>query len=269
VKKIKKCIVGITILLGMASVSLAKSQPTATKSSKHAHKAASFTPAQVKELHGIIKGYLLENPEVLAETAQALKKKTTLARMKDSEAAIKKNKKQLFSDPDTPWAGAKKPAVYLVEFFDYQCGHCKRLQQPIDAALKANPSLRVIFKEFPIFGKNSEGAAKVALAANEQGKYLAVHEGLMKAGNPMTEKRALTIAKKAGCNMKRLKKAMGAKSIGKQLAANTKLARELRLEGTPALVFANAKQRDTVLIPGGMPLEAMQTFIDKEKTSKK
>jgi len=153
----------------------------------------------------------------LAQTAKALKEKEASAREKMQAEVIQANRKALFDNPNTPFIGAKKPTVYMVEFFDYQCGHCKNMKGPIDALVKANPGLRVSFIEFPIFGKNSEAGARVALAANMQGKYWPVHEALLAAGNPMTESKALGIAKKQGLNMGQLKKDMASEQVTKTL----------------------------------------------------
>jgi protein-disulfide isomerase len=263
VKKLKIALLSASVCLGFGSLSVA----APAKVSSTPASAAAFTPVQVEALHGIIKTYLVKHPEVLAESAEALKMKQRLAMQKMQQQAIAQNKQAIFNDPNSPSMGAKKPTVYLVEFFDYQCGHCKAMKGPIDGLLKANPGLKVIFKEFPIFGKNSEVAARVALAANLQGKYWPVHEALLASGNPMSEAKALAAAKKAGCNMRKLKKDMVSNKVTQALASSAKLAEGLRLQGTPALIFANAKQQNTQLIPGGMPQQMMQALINKQKDS--
>lgn len=259
-KKINKLIIASSVLLGITSFAVAADGPTKKTPTK-------FDASQVQEIQGIVKSYLINNPEVLAQTAEALKQKQMLARKKAADTAISKNKAQLFDDPNSPSVGSANPKVYLVEFFDYQCGHCKDLQKPLEALLKANPTLKIIFKDFPIFGRNSEAAAQVALAANEQGKYIPVHNALMNAGNPMTEAKALNIAKKAGCDMKQLVKDMGSKKIADVMVANLNLAKALMLQGTPALIFANAKQENTILVPGGMSQMGLQSMVNKEKDS--
>jgi protein-disulfide isomerase len=260
VKKLKTGLLGTPFLLSAASLSFAAPLNPPTKPDI-------FTPTQVTAIQGIVKDYLINNPQVLAEVAQALKVKQRLEWMKMQQTAIDKNKDAIFNNPNTPSLGAKKPAVYLVEFFDYQCGHCKSLKSPIDGLLKDNPDLKVIFQEFPIFGKNSETAARVALAANLQGKYWPVHEALLSTENPMSEAKALAAAKKAGCDMKQLEKDMLSKKVTDLLETSGQLAEALRLEGTPALIFANADQKNVELVPGGMSQEMMQAAINKQKDS--
>ncbi len=260
-RSIKKCLFGLSVLLTATSLSLAAQTNTPPKNAT----TPAFNSTQIEQIHNIIKDYLMSNPEILLETAEALKAKQMAEKAKIQEMVITKNKTALFSDPNTPAIGAKAPRVYLVEFFDYQCGHCKNLVGPINALVKENPDLKVVFKEFPIFGKSSEIAARVALAANIQGKYLPVHEALLASGNPMTEDKAFAIAKKAGCDMKQLIQDLGSEKVTKALVANELLAESLQLEGTPALIFANAKQENSVLIPGGMAQLGMQAEINKQK----
>lgn len=261
-KKIKQLAQGAAALLCSASLCLGSSAVAG-----HHNGKASFSKDQVKEVQKIVHDYLLNNPEILQETADALRAKQQMETKRIQETAISKNHQQIFDDANSPSVGAAKPSVYLVEFFDYQCGHCKYLQKAVDKLLKNNSGLKVILKEFPIFGESSEVAARVALAANKQGKYWAVHEALMAAQNPMTEVKALAAAKTSGCNMRRLKKDMNSPSIKAMLLANGKLANALRLQGTPALIFANASQANPILIPGGMPEMAMQGLVNKQKDS--
>lgn len=263
-KIITKYLFGASVLLGAASLSLAAApENVAVKKAS----VVVFSAAQRDQIDQIIKNYLLSNPEILVEAAEVLKAKQVAARKKMQETIIQSNKVALFSDPNTPAIGAKEPTVYLVEFFDYQCGHCKNIQRPIEALVKANPGLRVLFKEFPIFGQSSEFAAKVALAANLQGKYWPVHEALLASDNPMTEEKALAIAKKAGCDMKKLGQDIGSEKVTKALVTNRLLAESLQLEGTPALIFVNSKQENSVLIPGSMQQVGMQAEINKQKDS--
>lgn len=265
-KKLKTVLIGAFLCFGVSSLSwsVVATAPVKSTVTNQPATVATFTPAQVQALQDIIKTYLVNNPEVLMESAEALKMKQRLEMEQAQQAAIDKNKEAIFNNPHSPAMGAKTPTVYLVEFFDYQCGHCKSMQRPIDGLLKKNPGLKVIFKEFPIFGANSEAAARVALAADRQGKYWPVHEELLAANNPLSEDKAISIAKKAGCNMKQLKKDMSSAAVTQELLSAAKLADALRLQGTPALIFANGAQQNAQLIPGGMPEGMMQTLIDKQ-----
>lgn len=227
--------------------------------------SGSLSAEQKKQVEQVVHEYLLEHPEVLKEAAIALRKKTQKEQMQQAAATIKAQRNVLFHDPNSPTAGAAKPSVYLVDFFDYQCGHCKHMEEPINAALKREKSLQVIYKEFPIFGKSSEIASQVALAADKQGKYAAVHKALMQSKNPMNETKALAIAKQAGCDMKKLKEEMHSKRVRQQLAVVRSVAAKLRLDATPALIVVGKDFKNPIFVPGGIPSEVLFSLIDRAK----
>mgnify|MGYP001950632292 CR=1 FL=1 len=163
----------------------------------------------------------MDNPEVLVEASQAYKSKQ-MSHMKDkANTYIAAHKKAFFSDKTNPIAGNKKGDVTLVEFFDYQCGHCKEMANTIHKLVKEDKNLRVVFKQLPIFKGGSIVAAKAALAAVKQHHFVAFHEALLKAKKPLTQENIMGIAKTAGLKVKQLKKDMGSDAIAKQIEANT------------------------------------------------
>jgi protein-disulfide isomerase len=140
----------------------------------------------------------------------------------------------LFGQRNDPVAGNAQGKVTLVEFFDYQCSHCINMRSTIDALIKDNPNLRVVFKDFPISGDVSLYAAKAALAANKQGKYLVLHDMLLKSGASLTENKVLALAASAGVDTKKLKEDMNSSEVDQQIKAIYQLAQTLQLQGTPA-----------------------------------
>ncbi|MHB1221786.1 MAG: DsbA family protein [Gammaproteobacteria bacterium] len=158
--------------------------------------------------------------------------------------------------------------ITVVEFFDYQCPHCVDMAPVIEGIVKANPDVRIVFKEFPIRGPLSEFAARAALAANKQGKYYEFSHALLISKEPLTQESVLETAKKVGVNVDQLKKDMADKSVDEQLKANIKLAQDLKLFGTPAFFIGktDAKAPGSVsYIPGQMDQTQMQSTIDKAK----
>jgi protein-disulfide isomerase len=136
------------------------------------------------------------------------------------------------------------------------------------ALIKANPDLRVIYKEFPIRGPVSEFAARAALAANKQGKYVELSHAILSSGQPLTQDSVLQIAKATGINVDKLKKDMEDSSVKNQLKANIKLAQDLKLMGTPAIFIGktDAKTNDPInYVPGHADQAQLQTIIDKTK----
>jgi len=199
-----------------------------------------FNPAQRKAIEEIVRDYLVKNPEILVEVSQALQdeqEKQYEQMQQSTEKAAAANMKDLFQGVNDPVAGNVNGKITLVEFFDYQCAHCRNMDNVIKDLMAKNPDLRIVFKEFPVIGGEvSEYAAKVALAANEQGKYFPVYSGLIKAKMPLTKKGVLAIAKAAGANIPQIEKAIKSKAIQQQLEANKKLAQEMNLIITPAII---------------------------------
>lgn len=230
--------------------------------------AATFTPAQTTAIEHIVHDYLVAHPTVLVEATQALQMQQQKEMLSNAETAIQKNGKDLFNNAASPVIGNPTGNVTLVEVFDYQCDVCQRMAPTVEALIKANPQLRVVLKEWPIFGATSEYAAKAALASQKQGKFLPFYQGLMSSKGRLDEGRILAIALAAGLNTDQLKKDMKDTSYDKELANNLKLAEAMRLVGTPAFiigktsngVYADAK---TSFVPGGASESTLQELIKK------
>jgi len=212
----------------------------------------SFSDQQVKAIQKIVYNYLTTNPEVLVKASQVLQKQQEKKLQQDALSAIRTHRKQIFSDINSPTAGNPKGSIKVVEFFDYQCGHCKAMAPIITKAIKSNARIKVIFKDLPIFGGNSRYAAKAALAAVKQGKYCKFHNALFAATTPLNPKIIFKIAKKVGLNINTLKQDMNAKWINQQLRDNFQLAQKLKLVGTPAFIVSNNSQTEVRFIPGAI-----------------
>jgi len=231
--------------------------------------ADKMSDVQKKQIEQVVHDYLVNNPEVLIEASQALQQKQQQNMQEQARTAIKQNADELFAD-NMAIAGNPKGNVTLVEFFDYQCVHCKKMSPVIGALIKKNPNLRVIYKEFPIFGNGSELASRAALAASMQNKYVEMHNALFKVGKRLNQKLVLKAAKNAGLNIDQLKKDMKSKKVSEELKENRELAEKLKLIGTPAFIIASTpsgkykKGSKTEFIPGAASEEALQGLIKKK-----
>jgi protein-disulfide isomerase len=235
--------------------------------------ASSLTPAQQQQMEKVVHDYLVSHPEVLVEASQVLQKRQQQEMQNQAEAAITSQAYDLFK-PNMTMAGNLKGDVTLVEFFDYQCGHCKKMQPVVSALIQKNKNLRVIYKEFPIFGKSSEFASQAVLAAAKQGKYTQLQEALFKFDKPLNEEAVLGAAKAVGLNIDQLKKDMDSSQVKEELAQNRALAEKIHLMGTPAFVVAytpmgqfDAKVKPAFL-PGGASESAMQEMINQIQQKK-
>jgi protein-disulfide isomerase len=131
--------------------------------------------------------------------------------------------------------GNSQGKVTLVEFSDFACGFCRQSVGDIDALIAEHPDLRIVIRELPILSPDSADAARMALAAAEQGKYAAFHQAMFAAGRPS----AATIqaaAQSAGLDMVRAKATAGSPKIEAELQRNMEFARQLGFSGTPSWI---------------------------------
>lgn len=228
----------------------------------------SLSQSQKTEVQKIIHDYLVNNPEVLIEASQALQQKQQQSMQQQAQAAILENAAQLFTDKMTV-VGNPKGSVTLVEFFDYQCIHCKKVAPVISELVKSNSNLRVIYKEFPIFGASSDQASRAALAAAMQNKYLAMHDALIKEEKRLDDKIINSAAESIGLDMAKFKADLTSKTVTDALDANRQLAEKLHLMGTPAFIIASTpdgsfnKNSTPAFIPGAASKESLQELIKK------
>lgn len=227
---------------------------------------------QKEMVQKIVHDYLVNNPEVLLEASQALQQKQQLAMQAQAQTAIVKNAAQLLTDSYTSF-GNPNAGVTLVEFFDYQCIHCKKMAPVISDLIKKDNNLRVVYKEFPIFGKSSETASKAALAAALQHKYMAMHDALLAQDKNLDDAMINKAAKTIGLDIKKFNIDMASKTVNDAVDANRKLAEQLHLMGTPAFIIA-ATTNGTLksgtqpsFIPGAASAQALQDLIKKAASS--
>lgn len=213
--------------------------------------------AATDEFGARVRAYLLAHPEVVMEAAQIFQERQQLAEADATKEAITAHRDQILRDPADPVAGNSKGDVTLVEFFDYNCPYCRKVEPDIMALSAADPGLRVVFKEFPILGPSSDFAARVALSAHRQGKYMPVHQALMRLEPPLTEEKVLQAALKTGVDLARLKRDMTDPALDTQLQRDRSLADALRITGTPAFVLGDA------LIPGVVDRPTFEALIAK------
>jgi protein-disulfide isomerase len=229
---------------------------------------STMTDAQKKETEKVIHDYLVNNPEVLLEASQALQQKQQQNMQQQAQSAIQENADEIVQGKYTT-VGNPKGNVTVVEFFDYQCIHCKKMSPIMDGLIKKDSDVRVIYKEFPIFGKSSETASRAALAAGIQGKYKPLHDALLNIEKHLDDKTVLDTAKSLGLDMKKLQKDMDSKEVTDMLDANRQLAEKLHLMGTPAFIVASTpgskfkKGTEPSFIPGAATEESLQELIKK------
>jgi protein-disulfide isomerase len=199
--------------------------------------------------------YIESHPEVIMDSLNRAD-----ARQKDAEAneaatQLAARRDEVFNDPAAPVAGAAAGDATLVEFFDYKCPYCRKAAPVLDQLMQADPGVRIVFKEYPILGPGSVFAAKAALAAQKQGKYLPFHNALYASHGPITEASAMEAANNVGLDVNRLKTDMADPAIEKAINDNLALAEALRISGTPTWVTLKH------ITPGLVGLDALKQMI--------
>jgi protein-disulfide isomerase len=228
--------------------------------------AQSFNPTQRSEIEKIVREYLIANPQVLQDVMMELEKRQAAMDSQRQQSAVRENAKELFSSSRHVVIGNPQGNVTMVEFFDYNCGYCKRAMDDMMALLKNDRNLKVVLKEFPVLGPSSLEAAKVATAARIQDKtgkkYLDFHQRLMGGRGQADKARALAAAKDAGFDVAKIEKDLESDEVKASLQESFKLAQALGLNGTPSYVIG-----DKVII-GAVGIEALQEGINTARCGK-
>ncbi len=219
-----------------------------------------FSAPQRAEIESIVKEYLVRHPEVLHEVMVELEKRQQLAETEKARSAITANAEKLFNSSRQVVVGNAQGDVTLIEFFDYNCGYCKRALADLLELMKEDSKLRVVLKEFPVLGPGSVEAARVAVAVRMQDKsgkkYLEFHQKLLGGRGQADKVRALAVAKEVGLDMPRLEKDVASDEVTSSLAESFKLAEALGLNGTPSYVVGS----DVVI--GAVGLSALKEKVN-------
>ncbi|MFC0283375.1 DsbA family protein [Camelimonas abortus] len=220
--------------------------------------AQEFTPAQKKEIEALVRNYILQNPEVLQEAMNALEQRQEEARAERRSQTLAAQRDRVFAPAGAVVAGDPQGDVTLVEFFDYNCGFCKRSLADLERLMKADRRLKIVLRDLPVLGQGSLDAARVAVAAQKQlsgPKAFEYHARLMKVNGRVGKEQAEAVAREMGLDMDRLAKDAQSDATLEVLKENHALAQLLDVNGTPAFVVG-----DTV-IPGAVGHAALEQVI--------
>ena len=200
--------------------------------------------------HEALRAYLLEHPEVLEEATIKLQEKRVAAAIERVRPVLERDPRDFVANPNGK--------ITVVEFFDYQCGHCINIAPAVLEIIKNNPDVRFVFKEMPIFGETSEAAARAAIAVKEAGgNGVGLYQGYMTT-RPLTTEAITRLAVANGASAARLADPAFVAGANAQILEVHSLAGALGIEGTPAFVVGDT------LIPGE-DLEALKAAIERAR----
>ena len=205
--------------------------------------AAQFSSDQTTEIRTIIKNYLMEHPEVLRDAINELDNREKTAEADARKKALADLSGQLFAAPDGFVVGNPDGKITLVEFFDYNCGYCKRAIPDLTRLIKDNKDLKVILRDFPILSPSSVDAALIAVAAHNQfsgDKFWDFHRKLLGEQHGLVGKdQALAVAKEMGADMAKLNEDAVSPKARSAIQQSDSLAKGLALSGTPTYVVGD------------------------------
>lgn len=212
------------------------------------------------EIEQIIREYILQNPEIVEEALRELQSRAEEADAKARSAVIATEQLALFQSEGDIVLGNPDGDVTLVEFFDFNCGYCKRAAPDLDTLISNDPKLRVVLKDFPILGEQSVAAAKIGLAVKRlEGDAAAgeFHKRLIASQGRADGPRALDLVQELGIDRQRVEAEAASKEVEAIIGSNLALARRLGLTGTPTFIVGDQVIEGAV---GEGPLkEAIQT----------
>lgn len=192
---------------------------------------------------------IMERPEIILEAISVLQQREQQELL---ASAVEPGSAPIIGDPNAP--------ITIIEFFDYNCGFCKRAADVMRPVLAENPDVRFVMREYPILSPGSVVAARAALAAQEQGKYEELHWALMEAPR-VTEENTLEIAEELGLDMVRLRAEMASAQVDEHIQQTRDLAEALSVTGTPAFVIGNQ------LVAGFLDAEQFQELIEEARAN--
>lgn len=213
--------------------------------------AAPRTSQQIEE---IVKSTILANPELVPQAIDLLQQKEVTKLLASNRAAI-----------ETPfagaWAGAKDGDVVLVEFFDFNCPFCRKSAADVTRLLADDPKLKVVYRDMPVLGPESERFAHASLAAAQQGRYRQFYDRVFAGQGSLSEQRLIGAVRAAGLDETRTASDMQSAVISKEIDNNLALARALGLTGTPSFVVGDQ------ILAGAVGYDALKAAVAKARES--
>ena len=220
--------------------------------------ADSLSEERVKEL---VLEAIRENPGIVIEAIQMIEERQEAAKAFEAKQILTSNRDALERDPNAPVLGNPNGDVTVVEFFDYNCPYCKRVQPHMEALLAADKNVRVVYREWPILGEGSVFAARAALASREQGKYDEFHWAMMEMKGRVGEANVMQAAEKLGIDTAQLRSDMDSPKINEHIETSMRLARSLGFNGTPSFVIGEA------LAPGLIEADQMIELVNQARAA--
>ena len=198
----------------------------------------------------MVRNYILEHGEILPEAMERLQRR-------QAREAVLQNRQALERPYRAAWAGAENGDVVMVEFFDYACPYCHQINGDVERLIREDPRLKVVWREYPVLGPNSESAAVASMAAAEQGRWRQFHSRMFALGRP-TEAVLQQALREAGVITSAPTDAMRA-----EVTRNSEMARAIGATGTPTFVIGDR------VLQGAVGYEALKSAIAEARANRR
>ncbi len=241
----------LALLLAVASVMYV---------SDRAPVVAQTAAEQQSDIGQQIRDYILTNPEVVRDALLELERRDIAAQEAAQQLAITQYADQLFYSDRDFVTGNPDGDVTLVEFFDYNCGFCRRAMSDLTRLLEEDPNLRVVMKEFPVLGAGSIAAAKVSAAAINEEQFFEFHKQLLQNPGGADGISAMEVAQESGLDVMRIQVASEDPSIVETLTMTLQMAQDLGINGTPSYVIGSQ------LVVGAVGYDELKQRIAEERS---
>lgn len=228
-------------------------EPPSSEERTEAIDQSGFSDAERDGIKALVHDYIVQNPEVITEGLEELRRRETVARLEEAGGGIN----EPFANA---YLGKRNAPITLVEFTDYNCGFCRQSVNDIMKLTRENDDLRVVFREAPILNAQSRTAALWALAAAEQGRYEQFHNMMFEAGRP-TDDNILAAARLAGMDIDKARQQIRKPEYAAELDANIEKMRTIGAGGTPTFVIGGQ------LIEGAVGYDTLQKAVERERES--
>lgn len=187
-----------------------------------------------------VRDYLVENPEVLVEAISVLEQRNASAEVENDQQLVATYHEAIFNDGHSWVGGNPEGDLTMVEFIDYRCGVCRRFNQEVHDIVEADGNIRLVLKEFPILGPDSEASARFAVAVRQvagDDAYRLAHDELITLRSDASEEALRGVADRIGVDADQVIAEMQSETVTAVLRDNRQLAEQMAIQGTPTFVI--------------------------------
>ena len=203
------------------------------------------------QTEAVVRAYILENGEILPEAIERMQRR-------QARAAVLQNREALERPYRGAWAGAENGDVVMVQFFDYACPYCQQINGDVERLLREDGRLKVVWREYPVLGPDSEAAAVASLAAAEQGRWRQFHARMFALGRPTEAVRQQTL-RDTGVTIP----AAPSEAMRAEVTRNAEMARAIGATGTPTFVIGDQ------VLHGAVGYEALKRAVAEARAARR